>query len=71
MLSYIAHYQFINMNNKHGPNIGFSGFIRHQMDTRGDPDIGKNKRSRAPAIREFVDCIELNISRLAGCNITG
>ena len=68
-MGYVPHYQFIIMKNKHGPNIGFSGFIRHQMDTRGDPDIGKNKRSRAPAIREFVDCIELNISRLTGCNI--
>jgi hypothetical protein len=38
------------MKNKHGPNRGITGGFRELTASRGDPDIGKFKRGRAPCL---------------------
>ncbi|MCX6236043.1 MAG: hypothetical protein NTY07_00570 [Bacteroidia bacterium] len=43
------------VNNKHGPNIGFT-------DTWGDPDIGRFKRGRAPCLSALFSFLMENLS---------
>ena len=38
----------MKLQNKKGPYVGITGGFRQCTTTRGDPDIGKYKRGRAP-----------------------
>ena len=48
-------------NNKQGQKEGLSGSIRPMMDSRGDPDIGRIKRSRVESYGFAVNRLTGNI----------
>jgi hypothetical protein len=59
------------MKNKHGPNIGTTGDFRELTASRGDPDIGRFKRGRAPCLSAFYPSPYkgLGIVMIADCQL--